>query len=125
MKLRLKNVRIEKGFTQREVADAIGIKLSTYRTWEQGTVKLTLENACVISQAIGCTPNDICGWYEDHAQDEPRAFQQDQFVKELVACYQASTPDRQDRILDTARDAAGMSKEIAERHMPEAKRQTA
>ena len=71
---------------------------------------------------LGCSVNDLCGWPK--GKNEGRVFEDD-FEEELLRCYRASTPDRQGRILDTARDAAGMSKEMAERHMSEAKQQTA
>ena len=124
MKLRLKNVRIEHGFTQREVADAIGIKLSTYRTWEQGSVKLTLENACIISQFLGCTPNDLCGWYEDHPRPVSDSTLEDE-EREIVGCYRKSTPQWKKNIAMTARAAAGESKEEAEPALYETEKRAA
>ena len=53
MELVLKQVRERSGMTQQQVANAIGIKVATYRTWEQGSVKLTLENAYIISDVLG------------------------------------------------------------------------
>ena len=64
MELALKQLRERKGLTQQEVADALGVKVATYRTWEQGSVNITLENA--LRSVIGCTPNDLCDWYSTH-----------------------------------------------------------
>lgn len=66
MELVLKQLRERKGLTQQEVADALGVKVATYRTWEQGIVNITLENALRVSSVIGCTPNDLCDWYSTH-----------------------------------------------------------
>lgn len=118
MKLMLKRIREEKGFTQLFVAEQLGIKVATYRTWEQGSVKLTLENACRISSVLGCTPNDLCGWPK--GKNEGRIFD-DGFENELVSNYRECTPEWQDNILKTARASAVMSKEIPERDSSESK----
>lgn len=42
MNLMLKKMRESAGLTQQQVADDLGLKVATYRTWEQGSVKITL-----------------------------------------------------------------------------------
>lgn len=121
-RLKLKEMRKASGLTQKEVAERADVKLATYRTWEQGVSGISLEKAYALAMVLGCSVNDLCGWPK--GKNEGREFEDD-FEAELLRCYRASTPDRQDRILDTARDAAGMSKEMAERHMSEAKQHTA
>lgn len=121
-RLKLKEMRKASGLTQKEVAERADVKLATYRTWEQGVSGISLEKAYALAMVLGCSVNDLCGWPK--GKNEGHEFEDD-FEAELLRCYRASTPDRQDRILDTARDAAGMSKEMAERHMSEAKQQTA
>lgn len=120
-RLKLKEMRKASGLTQKEVAERADVKLATYRTWEQGVSGISLEKAYALAMVLGCSVNDLCGWPK--GKNEGREFEDDSEA-ELLRCYRASTPDRQDRILDTARDAAGMSKEMAERHMSEAKQQT-
>lgn len=100
-------MRKESGLTQKEVAAKAGVKLSTYRTWEQGTSGISFEKAYTLAIVLGCSVNDLCGWPK--GKNEGRVFEDD-FEEELLRCYRESTPDRQDRILETARDAAGMSK---------------
>jgi len=53
--------RREAGYTQKELAAALGVPFSTYRSWEYKTVKLTLENAISICNVLGCTPNNLAG----------------------------------------------------------------
>ena len=72
MELVLKQVRERRHYTQQQVADMLGVKVATYRTWEQGSVKLTLENAFKVSDVLGCTPNDLCNWYETHPREPVR-----------------------------------------------------
>lgn len=106
-RLKLKEMRKASGLTQKEVAEQAGVKLATYRTWEQGVSGISLEKAYALAMVLGCSVNDLCGWPK--GKNEGREFEDD-FEAELLRFYRASTPDRQDRILDTARDAAGMSK---------------
>ena len=68
-RIRLKAIRTDRGITQEEMAKRLDIKLPTYRTWERGQVSMTFENAYRCAEILGCTPNDLCNWYEDH----PRA----------------------------------------------------
>ena len=114
MNLMLKKMRESTGLTQQQVADDLGLKVATYRTWEQGSVKITLENACNCAVALGCSPNDICGWYIDHPEDRP-APPGDPGAAELLGCYRSCTPERQDALLNLARDSALLSGGAAER----------
>lgn len=117
--LHLKELRKKAGFkTQGEIAARLGIKERKYASWEREEVALTLEDAYMLAMVLGCTPNDLCGWPQ--GKNEGRTFN-DAFEQELLDCYRSCTPRRQDRILDTARDAAGMSKEAAEHSSPEPK----
>ena len=115
MELVLKQVRERRGFTQQQVADLLGVKVATYRTWEQGTVKLTLENAFKVSEIIGCTPNDLCDWYATHPRERPQPRERDPEHAMLVEAYDACTPARRRSVMQQARDAAFASKEFAER----------
>lgn len=114
MNLMLKKMRESAGLTQQQVADDLGLKVATYRTWEQGSVKITLENACKCAEVLSCSPNDICGWYIDHPEDRP-APPGDPDERELLGCYRSCTPERQDALLNLARDSALLSGPAAER----------
>ncbi|WP_417570702.1 helix-turn-helix transcriptional regulator [Parolsenella catena] len=113
MELVLKQVRERCGYTQKQLADELGVKVATYRTWEQGSVKLTLENAFNIANVLGCTPNDLCDWYATHPRERPRA--QDPAHEELARCYDRCTPERRERILMDVREKALLSQEYSER----------
>lgn len=73
-KLMLKELRERRGFTQDELAGLLGIKLSTYRTWEQGVSGIKLDRAILLCDALGCTPNDLCGWWDDHPRTPASDF---------------------------------------------------
>lgn len=105
--LRMKELRKTKKLTQSQLASLIGETDRAVGAWERGETALPLDSAYKIALALDCSVNDLCGWPK--GKNEGREFEDD-FEAELLRCYRASTPDRQDRILDTARDAAGMSK---------------
>lgn len=114
-KLQLKELRRRAGFkTQKEIADRLGIKERKYATWEREEVALTLEDAYNLAIVLGCTPNDLCGWYEYHPREDSgeRLTSEE---REIVGCYRESTPQWRQNIAMTARAAAGESKETAKR----------
>lgn len=111
--LRLKKVRKETGMTQKEVAEKANVSLGTYRTWEQGTSGMSLEMAYIVADVLGCTPNDLCNWYETH----PRELRADTDPEhaELLRCYDECTPERKRSMMQQAQDAALASVERSER----------
>lgn len=121
-RLKLKEMRKASGLTQKEVAERAKVKLSTYRTWEQGVSGISLENAYTIALVLGCSVNDLCGWPK--GKNEGRVFS-DGYEEELLDTYRASTPEWRDHILKTARSSAVMSKDMAERPSDEAERREA
>ena len=114
-KLKLKDIRKECGMTQREVAEKAGVSLGAYRTWEQETSGLSLENAYSIANVLGCTPNDLCDWYATHPRERPRQARLDPEREALLANYDQCTPERRERILMDAREKALLSQEYSER----------
>ncbi|MRX82225.1 helix-turn-helix domain-containing protein [Eggerthella guodeyinii] len=111
MNLRIAEFRKAAHLTQNEAAKRIGVSAKTLWNWEKGETIPDSEQLWNCATALDCTPNDLLGWYETHPQETAL---EDTYEKELIGCYRASTTARKGRILDTARDAAGMSKEAAE-----------
>lgn len=114
-KLALKSIRKDRGMTQKEVAEKANVSLGTYRTWEQGTSGMSLENAYIISGVLGCTPNDLCDWYATHPRARPEPQRLDPAHAELLRCYDQCTPERQRSMMQQAQDAALASMERPER----------
>lgn len=120
MNLKIKEIRKSSRISQTDLASRIGVSLRTVGAWERGETIPDAEQVWNCAEALGCTPNDILGWHQSHASETTL---EDAFEKELIGCYRESTTARKGRILDTARDAAAISKESAERaaHEPAAK----
>lgn len=119
MNIQLMKLRKAAGYSNRdEFAKKIGINKYTYRSWESGAAMMNAEQVWNCAVALGCAPNDILGWYETHPRKESFG---DAYEQELMDCYRSSTTDRKERILDTARDAAAMSKDATERDLSTSK----
>lgn len=118
MRLKIKEMRKNLHISQAEFAEKVGASIRSVSAWERGETIPDAEKIWNCAVALGCTPNDILGWYETHPQKESFS---DTYEQELMNCYRTSTKDRKERILDTARDAAAMSKDAAERDLPASK----
>ena len=104
-KLMLRELRDRSGLTQQQVAEAANVKLSTYRTWEQGvseSVKMT--DAYALCEVLGCTPNDLCNWYEDHPAEAPKGLSDSESA--LLGNYRLSPPESRSAIEQVARMGA-------------------
>lgn len=109
MQLMIREKRKELGLTQTELAQQLGTNLNTVSNWERGKTFPDAEQIWGCAIALKCTPNDLLGWAE--TKEIETALE-----RELIDNYRASSPERQDRLIDTSRDCAAMSKDAAERN---------
>ena len=112
MELQLHKFRKQAGLNQQEMADALGVKKRTYGSWERGEVTMSFPQAVACAEILNCTTDALAG----RSVDSKKLT--DPYEQELMNCYRSSTIDRKERILDTARDAAAMSKDAAECDLP-------
>lgn len=65
MDLQLQRLRKEAGYKNRDdFAKEIGVKPSTYKTWESGTRKFSFEQACMIADFLKCSLDELAGRYD-------------------------------------------------------------
>lgn len=114
MNLRLKEMRKRSGLKQKEIADKLGVDWRTYGSWERGERMINLEQAYNCATLLDCSIDEIAGM----PMRDPSEFS-DPREAELHRCYRSCDRDRQDRLLDTARDFAGMSRDVPERDLDE------
>ena len=107
MNLKLKQARKENGYSQADLADALGVDIKTVGNWERGKTLPDIEQLWKCAKALNTDPNDLLGWYEEHPEDRPTAPAGAE--GELIACYRQSTAKRRSKILETARDQAELS----------------
>jgi transcriptional regulator with XRE-family HTH domain len=61
MSARLKQMREAAGMTQAAVAQAAGVPLRTYQTWEQGVRTPLIDAAAKVAEALDISLDDLAG----------------------------------------------------------------
>lgn len=110
MDFRIKQIRESRGIKQQDIADSLGVNWRTYGSWERGERPLSVDMACKIADILDCSLDYLVGRDVRHDYDDPRE-------RELHKCWGECTEQRRERLLDTARDFAGMSREVSERRV--------
>ena len=72
MKLELKRLRKQAGFTQNEMAERLGVKKRTYGSWERQEAMMNLEQAYNCAVILGCTLNDLVGMKTNRSYADKR-----------------------------------------------------
>ena len=57
--MRIKEYRIIKGYTQRELAEILGIKQNTYSDKERGKTNFTIDEIKIIKELFNVTYEDL------------------------------------------------------------------
>ena len=57
--MKIKEYRIVKGYTQREIAELLGIKQNTYSDKERGKTKFTIDEVKFIKELFNVTYDDL------------------------------------------------------------------
>ncbi|UXU53172.1 helix-turn-helix transcriptional regulator [Staphylococcus arlettae] len=59
MQMTLKAWRVQKGFTQKQLAHCINVSEPTYISWEKDNMKISIGSIKKIADALDITPSDI------------------------------------------------------------------
>lgn len=110
MNLKMKELRSIAGVTQKQLADCLSVDLKTIGNWERGKSSISLEDACRVCDVLGCTPNDLCGWYDEHPEDRPSSSVTRE-ESTLLSNYRASPPEGREFVARAAMMACGQVKE--------------
>lgn len=70
MKTNLAALRRESGITQQAVADALGVPVRTYASWERGEREFNLEDAVTIAELYKCSVDYLIGSFTKEQEDE-------------------------------------------------------
>lgn len=87
MEINLQKIRKRRKLSQAEVANALGVKIRTYGSWERGEAMLNLEQAFNCAVVLGCTIDEIAGL------DRERLRSPDPRRQAMVDAYDALTDD--------------------------------
>lgn len=57
--LKLKELRVKNGFTQKQIAEFLLVHIQTYQRYELGTREPNFKTLLDICKVLNCTPNDL------------------------------------------------------------------
>ncbi len=93
------------GYRNRDdFAALLGVNKYTYRSWESGAAMMSLEQACLVADALGCTLEELVG----RAAPEPSSPPLDPHERALLDCYEVLNGDGRSNLLATARGLSGL-----------------
>ena len=113
----LKEMCRKRSLKQRKFAERLAADWLTYGLRERGKQMINLEQACNCTVELDCSTDEIVC----RPQRDPSEFSGPRGA-ELHRCYRSYDRDRQDRLLDTARDFADTRRDVAERNVSFAER---
>ena len=93
---KLKEIRKARGLTQQQIADAIGEKIATYRTWERGTTNFNIVQLVDCARVLDCSTDEILGLEVQTEFSDPREA-------ELHAVWKSLSPIGKDHVLHHAK----------------------
>lgn len=101
MKTGLRAIRKAHGYTQEQLAKAVGASTRQIGAWERSENELPMDYACTIADVLGCSLDDIacrvdCGSARVESGDE----------RELAEIYGSVTPEGQRALMASARGIA-------------------
>lgn len=98
----IKQARLEKGFTQEELAEKVGVKKSAVAKWENGRVsEIKRSNLKRLSDALGIRPTQLLGEIENDpisAADELADIFLDTDLRAMIAEYQRLNTKKQAQV---------------------------
>lgn len=102
MKIRIREARSARGWTQEELAEKVGLSRSYLAQIEAGTRHLTAKKQAAIAAALGVDPSDLVDFSAPDKGDEDR----------LLEAFRALTPEQRKAWLEWARVASGSTPEL-------------
>ena len=106
MELQLMKLRKAAGYKNRDdFAKVIGVNRHTYRSWESGASMMSLEQAFEVTEALGCTLDELVG-------REPSRNYVDRRQAAVNGYYESMSEDGKNTLLKVAR---GLGKDGANR----------
>lgn len=110
---RIKDVREAKGWSQEDLAKAIGTSQQQIARYEKPSSDVKASVLVKISEAMGVTISYLLGTTDNPKEiSAPESIGQlsaDEYL--LIRYFRACTPERRVKIMDTARDQRALSEE--------------
>ena len=98
----IKKVRLEKGMTQEELAEKVGVKKSAVAKWENGRVsEIKRSNLHRLSEALNLNPNQLLGDIEHDpiaAANELADIYLDSELRDMINVYKKLSSSKQAQV---------------------------
>lgn len=104
MMFRIKELRTRYGFSQKDVAERLGMPVRRYGSYEREERSLSLEDAAMIADVFGCTLDELAG------RDFPAPEYSDPRQAELNKCWGECEEGDRTAILRVAKSFAAQEK---------------
>lgn len=101
----IKQARIQKGYTQEELAELVGVQKSAVAKWENGRVsEIKRSNLQGLAQALGINPVSLVGETENQQKEKPTAADDglSDEMKQLIARIKTLPDDKVRMLLQVA-----------------------
>ncbi len=87
---RLKSLRIENGYTQREISKRLNVAQVSYLRWEQGRTEPNIGNICELCRIYGVSADYLLGNVDetDFVDPTPSLHAYTENEKQLISAYQ-------------------------------------
>lgn len=98
---RLKSLRIENGFSQREMAQQLNVAQVSYLRWEQGKTEPNINNICAICEIFNVTADYLLGNGDefDTKPYEPKILQYSLDEQRLISVYRTFPAEKKQALL--------------------------
>lgn len=104
----LSNLRRNAGYRSADdFADVLGLNARTYRNYENGNTRLSLDFACKVCDKLGCTLNELAGRTDLEPKTKKEMLSSEEQL--LLNYFSNCTLSRKSAILLFAADAATCS----------------
>lgn len=98
----IKKTRLEKGMTQEELAEKVGVKKSAVAKWENGRVsEIKRSNLHRLSEALNLNPNQLLGDIEHDpvaVANELADIYLDPELRSMIGIYKSLSNDKQAQV---------------------------
>lgn len=88
LKDRIREARLRKGMSQKQVADILGVAVSTYSGYETGKSEPDINKICVFMDALGVDANYL---WQDYNQEETKKSPAPEGAEEGVVSLERAT----------------------------------
>ena len=97
----LKNRRLERNMSLKDVADMVGVTISTISRWESGDISNMRRDRIVsYANALAISPSIIMGWEEPPSKTEKSCFKLTESELALIKKYRQLDADGKEDIND-------------------------